>query len=53
MSENSPWKDFVLDDVIKQKAVFVDVLEVAWQAYRTEKEMRSMFEGSGFDIQNI
>ena len=53
MSENSPWKDFILDDVIQQKVIFMEILEVAWQTYRTERETIAMFEDTGFDIQNI
>lgn len=47
MSEESPWRDFSIHDVTKQKAIFADILEVAWQTYRTEAETIPMFEESG------
>lgn len=53
MSEESPWRDFSTQDAIKQKAIFADILEVAWQTYRTESEKILMFEESGFKVQNI
>ena len=53
MSEESPWRDFSAQDVVKQKAIFADILEVAWQTYRTEPEKTLMFEESGFKVQNI
>lgn len=53
MSAESPWKDFSLEDVQKQKAIFADILEVAWQTYRTEAETVPMFAESGFKVQNI
>lgn len=53
MSEESPWRDFSTQDAIKQKAIFADILEVAWQTYRTESEKILMFEESGLKVQNI
>lgn len=53
MSESSPWRDFSVEDVKKQKAIFADILEVAWQTYRTEAETVPMFEESGFKVQDI
>jgi len=35
MSPESSWKNFVLADVIKQKALFADVLQTGWQCFRT------------------
>ena len=53
MSEESPWRNFSVHDATKQKAIFADILEVAWQTYRTEAETIPMFEESGFKVQNI
>lgn len=53
MSKESPWRDFSAQDVTKQKAIFADILEVAWQTYRTEVETTPMFEESGFKVHNV
>ncbi len=44
----SPWKNYNLADVLKQKALFSDVLQVKWQSFRSEEETRVHLEKAGF-----
>jgi len=48
VSEESTWKNYSSADVIKQKALFVDIIGVNWQAFRTEKQTREQLEKAGF-----
>ncbi len=49
-SENSPWKNYDVSDLLKQKAVFSDILQVNWQTMKKESEIRKILEGVGFKI---
>lgn len=53
LDENSPWKNYNLDDLKKQRALFVDVLQVKWQFFRTESEMRQHLESTGFEVLEV
>lgn len=48
LSQESTWKNYNPTDVIKQKALFVDIIAVNWQAFRTEKQTRKQLEDAGF-----
>ena len=53
LSAESPWKDFDLEAVIKQKAISVDILQGKWQSYRTEAQTRQHLEAAGFKISDV
>ncbi len=35
LSQESPWRDYHLEDILKQKALFVDIIEGSWQSFTT------------------
>lgn len=53
LDKNSPWRNYSKDDVQKQKAVFSDVLQVHWQAFRTEARTREQLKEAGFTVEKI
>jgi len=53
LSNDSSWRNFSLEDVIKQKALFSDILQVKWQVFRTEAQMRNHLEQVGFKILEV
>jgi len=50
LSENSIWENYEEKDLIRQQAIFGDILQATWQAYRTESQMRKHLEAAGFSI---
>lgn len=48
LSPESSWKNFELQDVLKQKALFADVLQTGWQCFRTERQTLTQLEAAGF-----
>lgn len=50
---NSTWKNFNLSDVLKQKAIFLDIMDARWSAMRSEEITRSQLEAAGFKIKEI
>ena len=51
LSESSTWENFDEKDLIRQDAIFDDILQAAWQkSYRTEEQMREHLESVGFSI---
>ena len=50
LSKNSPWKNVVQEDLLKQAAIFVDILKVKWSVYRTENLARQQLIDAGFKI---
>jgi len=53
LSKDSPWRDYCLEDVFKQKALFGDIIEVSWQSFRTEAQTRQQLEEVGFKVTEI
>ncbi len=53
LSKDSTWKNFNQTDIIKQKALFADILQVKWQSFRTELQTRQQLEKAGFDVIDI
>jgi SAM-dependent methyltransferase len=54
LSEKSTWKNYDKENAIKQKAIFSDVIGVAWQSYRDEETTRKQLEYLGFkDVEFI
>ncbi|MDF3034650.1 MAG: hypothetical protein K0R76_1604 [Alphaproteobacteria bacterium] len=53
LSPESSWKNYALEDVIRQKAIFADILQAKWQAFRTEEETRQQLETAGLKILEV
>ena len=49
----STWRNFNPGDLKKQKAIFSDILQVQWQAFRTEAQTRAQLEEAGFKIREV
>lgn len=48
ISQESTWNNYNQEDVIKQKALFGDIIGANWQCYRTENQTRDQLEEVGF-----
>ena len=48
LSPESPWKNYNPNDLLKQKAVFLDIIDANWQAFRTETQTRIQLQKAGF-----
>lgn len=48
LSQDSTWKNYNPTDVIKQKALFVDIIELNCNYFRTEEQTRHQLEKAGF-----
>lgn len=44
----SPWKNFNLDDLVKQKAIFLDLAQAKWQNSWEESQMKDQLKQAGF-----
>ena len=53
LARDSSWKNFDPEDVKKQKAIFGDILQVTWQAFRAESQTRKQLTCARFDILGI
>lgn len=53
LSDTSPWKNYSTVNAMKQKAIFVDIIQAHWQAYRTECETRQQLKLAGFEVLNV
>ena len=53
LSPESPWKNYVPSDLIKQKAIFADIIQAGWQTFRTENQTRQQLEEAGFTVVEI
>ena len=53
ISYNSPWKNYDPEALIKQKAIFGDVIGSKWQNFRTEEETRSQLEKADFKVVDV
>lgn len=53
LSQESPWRDYCLEDVLKQKALFGDIIEASWQSFRTESQTRQQLEEVGFKVTEV
>lgn len=52
-SEESTWKNYNLLAILKQKAIFSDIIQATWQIFRTETQTREHLERSGFTIIDV
>lgn len=48
LDPHSPWRNINLEDMRKQRAIFVDLLQAKWQTFRTEESTRLQLESVGF-----
>lgn len=53
VSNESTWVNFNKEDLIKQKAIFNDILEVNWQTFRTEKQTCNQLIQAGFKVKEV
>lgn len=53
MTPDSTWRNFNPEDLMKQKAIFSDIVGVSWQKYRTESQTRAQLEHAGFKILDV
>lgn len=50
---HSPWHNYELADVLKQKAIFLDIIEANWRFHQTEESTKSQLMAAGFKIGDI
>ncbi|MBT6539895.1 MAG: class I SAM-dependent methyltransferase [Francisellaceae bacterium] len=50
---DSPWTNYVAEDLIKQKAIFADIIGTAWQNFTLEIDCIKLLETVGFTNINI
>lgn len=52
MSKDSPWRDYVKEDLLMQQAIFGDIVRTTWQTkrniYMTDLQMKRCLEMAGF-----
>jgi SAM-dependent methyltransferase len=53
LSDESTWRDFDPKAVQKQKAIFSEILNTKWQAFRTEGQTKEYLETAGFTVADI
>lgn len=53
LSKESSWKNVNPEDALKQKAIFIDIMDARWIAVRTEKQTRQQLEEAGFHIIDV
>ncbi|MCX7338393.1 MAG: methyltransferase domain-containing protein [Alphaproteobacteria bacterium] len=53
LSAESPWNNYDPSDVLKQKAIFGDIIQVGWQAFRSESKTRDQLAQAGFTVLDV
>jgi ubiquinone/menaquinone biosynthesis C-methylase UbiE len=53
LSAESSWKNIDPEDLKKQQALFIDIIQPKWQVFRTESQMRQHLETAGFKVREI
>jgi SAM-dependent methyltransferase len=48
VSKKSSWKNFNIQDALKQKVIFGDIIQAGWQSFRTEAQTRDQLIAAGF-----
>ena len=46
-------KNISLEDALKQKTIFQDIIQAKWQCYQTEETIRIQLKSAGFTIEEI
>ena len=52
-TEQSTWKNIELENLLKQQAIFTDIIQANWQAFRTESTSRQQLTDAGFSVEKI
>jgi SAM-dependent methyltransferase len=53
LSPSSTWRNYEVKDILQQKAIFSDILQVKWQVFRTEDQTRAQLEHAGFKVLDV
>ncbi len=53
LDKNSPWKNYDIEDALKQRLIFSDIIGAHWQAFRSEEKTRHQLETAEFNILEI
>lgn len=53
LSNQSTWKNFDATDLLKQRALFVDIIQTKWQTFWTEDQMKQQLNTAGFQVVEI
>ncbi len=53
LSDESTWRNFDRCAIQKQQAIFTEILNTKWQAFRTEGQTRTYLEIVGFKIKDV
>ena len=53
LSKASSWKNVNPEDALKQKAIFFDIIDARFSAFRTEAQTRKQLEEAGFHIVEV
>jgi ubiquinone/menaquinone biosynthesis C-methylase UbiE len=53
LSVKSTWKNYNQKDLLKQKAIFSDIIQVTWQAFRTQSQTEEQLENAGFKVLEV
>lgn len=53
VNPSSSWKNINAEDALKQKKILSDILQIKFQVYRTEDQMRSHLDEAGFTTLNV
>ena len=53
LSLQSTWKNFNPAHLKKQKAIFADIIQTAWQSFRTEETTHEQLEAAGFKVLEV
>jgi cyclopropane fatty-acyl-phospholipid synthase-like methyltransferase len=48
-----PWRNYDVEDVMLQKAIFSDILNARWLSYLTEEEATGILANAGFKVERI
>lgn len=53
LSEESTWHGLIQEDLLKQKALFGDIIQAGWQSFRTEHQTRRQLGQAGFEVLEV
>lgn len=53
LSKESPWINLDTNALLKEKAIFKDIIQVNWRSYRTERLSRRLLEEAGFKVIDV
>lgn len=53
LSKESTWRNLNPADLMKQKALFADIIQASWQCFRTEAQTREQLEAAGLQVVKV